>query len=108
MADRRRSYHDDNFARRSRSQSPPRHHHRFHRARSPRPHDKSQRAPEAAPKELPYNSRLLTKRDYAIFRPMFGLYLDIQKGKILDDLDEAEVRGRWKSFIGKWYVYWPA
>ncbi|OAF62588.1 hypothetical protein VC83_01085 [Pseudogymnoascus destructans] len=33
---------------------------------------------------------------------MFALYLDIQKGKILDDLDETEARGRWKSFIGKW------
>ncbi|KFX92062.1 hypothetical protein V490_05582 [Pseudogymnoascus sp. VKM F-3557] len=36
------------------------------------------------------------------FRPMFALYLDIQKGKILDDLDETEAKGRWKSFIGKW------
>jgi hypothetical protein len=33
---------------------------------------------------------------------MFALYLDIQKGKVIDDLDEAEVKGRWKSFIGKW------
>jgi len=31
---------------------------------------------------------------------MFALYLDIQKGKILEDLDEVEVKGRWKSFIG--------
>jgi hypothetical protein len=33
---------------------------------------------------------------------MFALYLDIQKGKILEDLEEKEVQGRWKSFIGKW------
>lgn len=33
---------------------------------------------------------------------MFALYLDIQKNKFLDDLDEVEVKGRWKSFIGKW------
>lgn len=33
---------------------------------------------------------------------MFGLYLDIQKGKNLDDLDDVEAKGRWKSFIGKW------
>ena len=34
---------------------------------------------------------------------MFGLYLDIQKHKILEDLPEDEVRGRWKAFVGKWY-----
>jgi len=33
---------------------------------------------------------------------MFGLYLNIQKGKILEDLDETEAKGRWKSFLGKW------
>jgi hypothetical protein len=33
---------------------------------------------------------------------MFTLYLDIQKGKVLDELEETEVRGRWKSFLGKW------
>ncbi|KFY21713.1 hypothetical protein V493_07180 [Pseudogymnoascus sp. VKM F-4281 (FW-2241)] len=44
----------------------------------------------------------LTKHDYKAFKLMFALYLDIQKGKILDDLDETEARGRWKSFIGKW------
>ncbi|KIN02035.1 hypothetical protein OIDMADRAFT_121262 [Oidiodendron maius Zn] len=52
--------------------------------------------------ELPYKSRPLTKRDYEVFKPMFALYLDIQKGKVLDDLDEVEVKGRWKSFLGKW------
>ncbi len=33
---------------------------------------------------------------------MFTLYLDIQKNKILADLDQIEAKGRWKSFIGKW------
>ncbi|KAK4936484.1 hypothetical protein LTR10_022647 [Elasticomyces elasticus] len=33
---------------------------------------------------------------------MFALYLDIQKQIEIDDLDETEVRGRWKSFVGKW------
>jgi len=32
---------------------------------------------------------------------MFATYLDIQKQKILEDMDEIEVRGRWKSFIGR-------
>lgn len=33
---------------------------------------------------------------------MFALYLDIQKGKELEDMEEREIGGRWKSFIGKW------
>jgi len=33
---------------------------------------------------------------------MFALYLDIQKQLVLDELDEHEVKGRWKSFVGKW------
>lgn len=94
MADRSLPYHDDNYTRHSRSQSPHRHRHRSHRTRSP------QQA--HAPMELPYKSRPLTKRDYEVFKPMFALYLDIQKGKVLDDLDEVEVKGRWKSFLGKW------
>ncbi|KAI9655422.1 MAG: hypothetical protein M1829_000658 [Trizodia sp. TS-e1964] len=33
---------------------------------------------------------------------MFALYLDIQKQLILEELDPDEVRGRWKSFVGRW------
>lgn len=33
---------------------------------------------------------------------MFALYLDIQKQKVLEDMDETEMKGRWKSFVGKW------
>jgi len=32
---------------------------------------------------------------------MLGLYLDIQKQIDIDTLDETEVKGRWKSFVGK-------
>lgn len=35
---------------------------------------------------------------------MFELYLDIQKQKVLDELSDDEVKGRWKSFVGKWYI----
>lgn len=35
---------------------------------------------------------------------MFAMYLDIQKGILIEDLPEEEVKGRWKSFIRKWYV----
>ncbi len=38
------------------------------------------------------------------FRPMFRLYLDIQKQKDLDAMDDTEARGRWKSYCNKWYV----
>jgi hypothetical protein len=75
----------------------------LHRTRSPeRHHGKQRPTTDAAANGLPYNSRPLTKRDCEVFKPMFALYLDIQKGKILDELDEVEVKGRWKSFIGKW------
>jgi hypothetical protein len=103
MADRKRPYHDDDYTRKSRSQSPHRHRHRSHRDRSPHRHYEKRRSTlDIEPKELPYNSRSLTKRDYEVFKPMFALYLDIQKGKALDELDETEVKGRWKSFLGKW------
>ncbi|KAL4991299.1 hypothetical protein BDW68DRAFT_174161 [Aspergillus falconensis] len=51
---------------------------------------------------LPFQARELRKRDLETYEPMFALYLDIQKGKILEDLSEEEVKGRWKSFVGKW------
>ncbi|RDW72042.1 hypothetical protein BP5796_08076 [Coleophoma crateriformis] len=100
MADRPGRHHRGDHARRSRSRSPRKHHSRSHRTRSP--HSSKQRAPAQPAATLPFNCRELTKRDYAVFKPMFGLYLDIQKGKYLEDLDETEIKGRWKSFIGKW------
>ena len=90
-----------------RSRSPRHSSQHYHRERSPhRHHHKRRCSPDpttvAAPKELPFHSRQLTKRDYEAFKPMFALYLDIQKGKILEELDETEAKGRWKSFLGKW------
>ena len=35
---------------------------------------------------------------------MFGLYLDLQKDKDIEAMDHDEIKGRWKSFIGKWLV----
>jgi len=103
MADRLRTHRDERRTRNSRSRSPRRHDPNSRRTRSPhRHHPKRIDAPEAAPRVLPYNSRQLTKRDYDVFKPMFALYLDIQKGKVLEDMDGTEVRGRWKSYIGKW------
>lgn len=53
---------------------------------------------------LPYQARELSRRDLEVYEPMFGMYLDIQKGKFIEDLSEDEVKGRWKSFVQKWYV----
>lgn len=106
MADRQRSPRESIRARDSRSRSPRRHHESSHRKRSPHTrhhHRRKHPAAEDAPKILPFGSRQLTKRDYDTFRPMFALYLDIQKGKSLEEMDETEARGRWKSFFGKWY-----
>lgn len=95
----------DDLKRRSRSRSPSRQEHHAHRTRSPihnhYRHKRSSPRPEV-PRELPCGARQLTKRDFAVFRPLFALYLDIQKQKVLDDLDEVEAKGRWKSFMGKW------
>lgn len=32
------------------------------------------------------------------------MYLDIQKGLWMEELGEEEVKGRWKSFVRRWYV----
>jgi hypothetical protein len=70
-----------------------RHHNRERRELSP---------VSAAPPVLPYNARQLSKRDLSQLEPMFAMYLDIQKGLVIEDMDEPEVMGRWKSFIKKW------
>ncbi|PCH06510.1 Hypothetical protein PENO1_016790 [Penicillium occitanis (nom. inval.)] len=70
-----------------------RHHHRERKELSP---------VSAAPPVLPFNARQLSKRDLSQLEPMFAMYLDIQKGLVLEDMDEQEVMGRWKSFIKKW------
>lgn len=53
---------------------------------------------------LPYQARELSKRDLEAYEPMFAMYLDIQKGILIEDLKGDEVKGRWKSFTGKWFV----
>lgn len=104
MADQVRTYERQARSRSSRSRSPRRQHSHSRRTRSPHRHHHGHRrsSGDAPPILLPYNSRPLTKRDFTNFKPMFALYLDIQKAKIMEDLDEKEVQGRWKSFIGKW------
>ncbi|MCJ1361096.1 hypothetical protein MMC16_000193 [Acarospora aff. strigata] len=74
-----------------------------HHSRSPhRTHHKRKRSASPKPVLLPFNNRRLRKHDFDSYRPMFALYLDIQKHLILEDLEADEVKGRWKSFVGKW------
>ncbi|KAG2412328.1 hypothetical protein HFD88_009885 [Aspergillus terreus] len=75
------------------------HHHRSHRH-----HDRREKSPSssAKPVVLPFQARELSKRDLSEFAPMFAMYLDIQKGIIMEEISEEEVKGRWKSLIRKW------
>jgi hypothetical protein len=57
----------------------------------------------AKPVILPFHARELSRRDLETYEPMFAMYLDIQKGHYIEDMKEDEVKGRWKSFIQKWY-----
>ncbi|KAK6003732.1 hypothetical protein QM012_009503 [Aureobasidium pullulans] len=78
------------------------------RSRSPkhsrrdRDHHHRRRSRSPAPVQLPLNARALVKHDLKQFKRLFGLYLDIQKQIDIDELDETEIKGRWKSFLGKW------
>ena len=85
------------------SSSSHRHKHKRRRTASP-PAQKKQQLPPAIV-SLPFKARPLAKRDYAAYEAIFGLYLDVQKQIVLDELDEKEAKGRWKSFVGKWYVF---
>ncbi|PHH91165.1 hypothetical protein CDD83_1446 [Cordyceps sp. RAO-2017] len=51
---------------------------------------------------MPYSARPLVKSDLQAFEPVFVHYLGIQKQKNAYEMDEREIRGRWKSFMGKW------
>ena len=44
----------------------------------------------------------MSKHDFDAYEALFTLYLDVQKQIRIEDLDEKEVKGRWKSFLGKW------
>ncbi|THX56169.1 hypothetical protein D6D06_04458 [Aureobasidium pullulans] len=88
----------------------PDHHHHSSRRRSRSPersrrdrdHRQKRRSRSPPSVQLPLNARALVKHDLKEFKRLFALYLDIQKQIDIDDLDETEVKGRWKSFLGKW------
>ena len=93
---------------RERSRSPRSHHHHHHHHHVSHKHKRpkpSSAPPPPPPQQLPLQASKLHRRDLEAYRPMFELYLDIQKQKVLEELSESEVRGRWKSFVGKWCVF---
>ncbi|KAI1827020.1 hypothetical protein F4861DRAFT_465459 [Xylaria intraflava] len=82
----------------SRPRSSTHHHGNHHRSRHA-----SAASRQAYEKPLPFNVRQLSRSaDIDIFRPLFARYLDVQKRIDITTLDERELRGRWKSFVGKW------
>ncbi len=51
---------------------------------------------------LPFEARQLVKRDLDTFEPLLSHYLFVQKQKDAYEMDEREIKGRWKSFMSKW------
>ncbi|KAL6875033.1 hypothetical protein J3F83DRAFT_539051 [Trichoderma novae-zelandiae] len=76
--------------------------HKKRRSAEGRHHHASSRTEKPVAAELPYGARHLSKDDLKAFEPLFGEYLSLQKQRDIGDMDEREVRGRWKSFVGKW------
>lgn len=75
------------------------HHHRHHHHSSK--HDSRDiETPSAS--ILPFDAQHLHKRDNEANKALFARYLDVQKGLKLESLSEDEIKGRWKSFLGKW------
>ncbi|KAK2012226.1 hypothetical protein LZ32DRAFT_310887 [Colletotrichum eremochloae] len=100
--ERRRSPHREDRDRESRHHRRHHHHrHHHHHHRGDKDKDRSSKA-AAAVEPLPYEARQLSKSELGVFWPLLAYYLDLQKQKDIRDMDEREVRGRWKSFVGKW------
>jgi hypothetical protein len=78
---------------------------RSHRSKSPARHTHKRRRSNSPRKvALPSRATPLHKDDFLEYRSLFALYLDVQKSIVLDELSDHEARGRWKSFLKKWYV----
>ena len=77
---------------RTRSRSPQPHHRRRHRERTP-----------PLPQSLPFQAPRLSKHNWKKYEAVFELYLEVQKQLVLEELEEKEAKGRWRSFTGKWY-----
>ncbi|OTB11128.1 hypothetical protein K445DRAFT_322317 [Daldinia sp. EC12] len=101
----REEYHSKSsfHSRRSPSMSSARHHHSSdHHHHHHHRHRRSSTPSTRTLNELPLGARALVRSDFETFKPLFAQYLEVQKRKDIATLDEREVKGRWKSFIGKW------
>ncbi|KAK3945598.1 rna helicase [Diplogelasinospora grovesii] len=80
------------------------HHHHHEERRRPKAADfYEERHDEKDVVVLPHGARTLsTRNDFTTFEPLFAHYLDLQKGLDMGTLKQDEIRGRWKSFVGKW------
>lgn len=84
------------------------HHHAQHRSNVPkstRPLSPTAQPMPPRPLVLPLKAGKLLRHDLQQYRPMFASYLDIQKQRDIDELDEDEIKGRWKSFVNRWYAF---
>ncbi|KAI9725294.1 MAG: hypothetical protein M1828_003309 [Chrysothrix sp. TS-e1954] len=54
------------------------------------------------PITLPSSASRLSKHHLPTYTPLFARYLDIQKQRYIEDMDETEVKGRWKRFVEHW------
>ncbi|KAI0601054.1 hypothetical protein F4775DRAFT_478380 [Biscogniauxia sp. FL1348] len=79
-----------------------RHHNHHHHRRYSFVTDNA--SPQEAPASLPFDARTLSRNthDLDAFRPLLARYLDVQKQLDITQLDEREVRGRWKRFARRW------
>ncbi|GAB1315935.1 hypothetical protein MFIFM68171_06145 [Madurella fahalii] len=99
---RRRDYHERETTR-SRSPDEDKEEHRRRDGHSHRRgHRRHSRRREQEVPDLPFGARQLSRNDLTAFRPLFAHYLELQKRLDIASLDETELRGRWKSFLGKW------
>ncbi|KAF2086613.1 hypothetical protein K490DRAFT_44008 [Saccharata proteae CBS 121410] len=95
-------HHHRTHSRRERSTSHRRHHSHHHHSHKSR-RDERKADPPARAASLPFSARHLSRsNDFEAYKGLFASYLDIQKQKFLEDMDEKEVKGRWKSFVGHW------
>ncbi|KAF3172195.1 hypothetical protein TWF751_005854 [Orbilia oligospora] len=98
---------DDRHYRRSRSRSPTsRHHGNDSSSRRHNRHDRPRRSPspkQSVPVLLPSNSKPLDiHTSLPAYFALFAKYLDIQKSVNVMDIDERELRSRFKRFVGRW------
>lgn len=92
-------------AREDRSRSPPsRSGYQSRRYRSPERQKIPKQPSQAQQRPLPFRAGPLSKHDLDSCHELFALYLDAQKRINIEDIDDKEVKGRWKSFVKKWYA----